>query len=89
MSVIIKVNDNGDLVVPAETLRQLGSNVPLRLKKHDSKSYLIQSEKISENYWATTTASERADDFTRWINKMKTIGPVLSDEALSRENIYD
>ena len=89
MAVMMRVNDNGDLVLSAETLEKLDSDMPIMLAKQGHGVYLVRPARTSEQYWSNTTAQQRADDFLRWVEKVKTKGPILSDEALRRESMYD
>ena len=89
MSVLIRLNDDGDLVLSAKMLKQLGADSTIRLSRQGTDTYLIHPVSESERYWATTTPEERADNFLSWVEKVKTKGPILSDEALRRENMYD
>jgi hypothetical protein len=49
---------------------------------------ILRPETKAQPFWATATPEERAQDLRRWVAS-HTEGPGLSDEALSRESIYE
>jgi hypothetical protein len=65
-----------------------------QLKKIADFISLIESEYNQATlsfvpFWQTATAEERAKEFRDWISQLPTTSVSLSDEAFSREQIYE
>jgi len=53
----------------------------------DSESTQITSSFVP--FWQTATPAERAREFRDWISQLPTTNVSLSDEAFSRDRIYE
>lgn len=52
-----------------------------------SQSEQLTSYKIP--FWQTATPAERAREFRNWVSQLPRTGVSLSDEAFSRDRIYE
>jgi hypothetical protein len=88
MSYILEIGQHGDLQIPSELLPQD------KLYRHyylevDGETLILRPQK-SGSFWATATPAQRGTRFRQWVTQgQRPIGPPLSDEALSREAMYD
>lgn len=65
-----------------------------QLKKIADFISLIESESAQVTssvvpFWQTATPAERAREFRDWISQLPTTNVSLSDEAFSRDRIYE
>ncbi len=87
MSTIIEVDENGTLHLPASLLPEAGPHARYRIEV-DEKHLVLSREDISQPLWKTATPDEWAAGFLEWADS-HTPGAGLSDEAVSRDSIYD
>ncbi len=87
MSTIIEVDESGNLQVPATILPQSAPHTRYTASLHGQQVILAPTNAV-EPFWNTATPEERAADILRWAAS-HTDGVGLSDEAVSRDSIYD
>lgn len=99
MSVRIKANKNGDIVIPHEVFAGLNPEADYEVEQEGNTLRLIPVEEDTKSMVArwqeearrlqSSSAEERLKAFSDWIERPRPSSPVLSDEAISRESIYD
>jgi hypothetical protein len=85
---ILEISQHGGLQIPSELLPQgkLYSHYRLEI---DGDTLILRPQK-SDSFWATATPIQRSTRFQLWaVETKRPVAPPLSDEALSRETIYD
>lgn len=88
MSYILKINRQGYLQIPPEVLPQLKPDLPYHLEIQGDT--LILRPQKEPPFWTTATPAQRAARFRTWARQPhRPIAPVLPDDALSRETIYN
>lgn len=87
MSAIIEADENGTLQVPASLLPSAAPHARYRVEAEPSRIVLFP-ETSAQPFWESATPAQRAREFLRWANS-HTDGIGLSDEAVSRDSIYD
>jgi len=87
MGQIVEVNDEGAIYLPAELLQQVRPHKRFVVQVV-SGMLVLRPEDKALPFWATATPEEQAEDLRQWVASHKD-GPGLSDEALSRESIYE
>lgn len=88
MAKILEVDDNGELIVPKDVL---GSARPHTKYAVDTNGSLIVLHALDNQkpFWSTAGADEWIASFQSWIAQARPPAPILPDEALTRESIYD
>ncbi|MDQ4074850.1 MAG: hypothetical protein M3220_01250 [Chloroflexota bacterium] len=87
MSLVLEVDEQGELHVPAELL---GNAMPhTRYVVETAGDIVILHPERSRSIRETATPEERAEGIRQWAYYPRPAAPILSLEAISRENIYD
>lgn len=88
MIYVLEINQQGVLQIPSDLLPYI--------KPHTRYTVEIQGETLilrpqpNEPFWQTATPEQRVAKFREWVTQTKRpVSPPLSDEAISRESIYD
>ena len=87
MSQVFEINDDGNLTLPASVLRAA--------KPHTRYQVDVQGDALvlrpldQEPLRVSASTDEWIDAFLRWVNGPRPAAPLLRDEALRRESIYD
>ncbi len=88
MTYILEISQQGDLQIPADILPHI--------KPHTRYQVEIQGETLilrpqnKQPFWQIATPTQRVAKFKEWARQTKRpLRPILSDEALSRESIYN
>lgn len=87
MNLIIEIDRDGTISLPTEILKAIAPNKRFIIEIQN-KTLILHPESTSLPFWATATPQERAERLLKWSITHQE-GANLSDEALSRENIYD
>ena len=87
MSHIVEVSDEGTIHLPSDVLEQVKPHTRFAVEVHNG-IVVLHSTDTEKPFWATATPKERAEDLRQWVANHKG-GPGLSDEAVSRESMYD
>ena len=88
MTYILEISQQGSLQIPSDILA--------RIKPHTRYQVEVQGEMLilrpqkDQPFWITATPDQRVAKFREWITQTKRPPtPLLPDEALSRETIYN
>lgn len=87
MSHIVEVNEEGELHLPAEVLKQVTPHKRFVVEVSDG-TLTLRPETKEQPFWATATPEEWVKEFRQWVASHKD-SPNLPLEALSRDSIYD
>ena len=90
MSHTVEVNEEGELHLPAEILKQVKPHKRFVVEVSDG-TLILRPETKEQPFWATASPEEWVEHFHQWLASIRAreSGPPLPDEALRRENIYD
>ena len=83
---ILETDTEGILRLTHEQLGDVGAHARFVVEREGDKIVLRPAGGASR--WDSSTPEERAEEFRRWALSHRG-GPGLSDEAISRESIYD
>jgi len=86
MQKMLKVDSEGALRLPPDLLGNARPDTTYVVEKYNNKITLYPAER--EPLWKTATDEEWITAFLAWVHSHKE-GPGLSDEAISRDSIYD
>ena len=88
MIYILETNQQGSLQIPADLLSQLKPHTHYQLEIQGDT--LVLRPHQEQPFWATATPTQRIVRFRDWAEQSKRPStPALTDQALSRETIYD
>jgi hypothetical protein len=87
MSQIVEVDEHGAIQLPADLLLSVKPHTRFALELRGATLVLQPVE--SEAFWTTATPEERAVAVRRWAALERPPAPALSDDAVSREQMYD
>jgi len=87
MSHTVEVSDEGIIRLPSDVLEQVKPHTRFVVEVHN-RIVVLRPENEEQPFWATATPEEWVKDFRQWVASHKG-GPGLSDEAVSRESMYD
>lgn len=87
MTTIIEVDEHGSLHLPAALLPEAAPHTRYRASQQGQQVLLAPMD-APEPFWKTATPEKRAAAFLDWAAS-HTNGVGLSDEAVSRDSIYD
>lgn len=87
MSQTVEVNKEGTLLIPADVLEQMKPHTRF-IVEVDQDRMVLRPENKEQPFWVTARPEEWVKDFRQWVASHKG-GPGLSDEAVSRESMYD
>lgn len=88
MIYILEINQQGNLQIPSEVLPQLKPHTQYQLEIQ-GETLILRPHK-EQAFWATATPSQRVARFKDWATQTeRPEAPALTDDALSRETIYD
>ena len=87
MNHTVKMSDEGLIRLPSDVLEQLKPHTRFIVEVRD-RTVVLRPEAEEKPFWATATPEEWVKDFHEWVASHKG-GPGLSDEAVSRESMYD
>lgn len=88
MADVIEVDDRGIIPVPASWLGEAHPHSRVEVRREGESLILRAVSAETRPFWETATIAERLAAFDRWVDS-HTDGPGLSDEAISRDTIYD
>lgn len=83
---ILETDTEGALRLTREQLGDVGAHARFVVEREGDKIVLRPAGGASR--WDSSTPEERAEEFRRWALSHRG-SPGLSDEAISRESIYD
>lgn len=83
---ILETDTEGALRLTQEELGDVGAHARFVVEREGDRIVLRRAPGASR--WDSSTPEERAAEFRRWALSLRG-GPGLSDEAVSRESIYD
>jgi len=86
MSQIVELNEEGALYLTAQQLGNIGEHKRYVLELEGDTIVLRPAP--GSTHWDSTSPKNRAIEFRKWALSHSN-GPGLSDDALSRESIYD
>jgi hypothetical protein len=85
---ILEINQQGVLQIPSEMLPD--SQPHTRYQVEVQGEILILRPEQNQPLWQTATPEQRVARFREWVTQAKRpVSPTLSDEATSRETIYN
>lgn len=87
MNSVIEINQDGTISLPTKIIEAIAPNKRFVVEVQN-KTLILHPESQSQPFWAKATPQERADRLLKWTLSHQEEAN-LSDEALSRENIYD
>jgi len=87
MRTIVEVDESGALHLPAELLPESAPHTRYSASMQ-GEQVVVALEKAAESFWKTATPESRAREFLRWAESHEG-GVGLSDQAVSRDSIYD
>ena len=88
MTYLLEINKNGILQIPSDLLPH--SQQHTRYQVEIQGDTLILRPQQNQPFWKTATPAQRVARFRAWSSQTKRpTTPALSDEALSRDTIYD
>ena len=88
MTYVLEIDQDGNLEIPSEILPEATPHSRYHLEVHGD-TLILRPQQLTP-FWASATPSQRATRFRAWGRQAaRPLAPVLSDEALSRETIYD
>jgi len=87
MSQVVELTDDGTIHLPTEVLEQVKPHRRFVVRVVNG-GLVLHPEDKKLPFWATATPEEWVKDFRQWVASHKD-GPGLSDEAVSRESMYD
>ena len=87
MSQVFEVNDDGNLTLPGSVLRAAKPHT--RYEVDVQGNALVLRPVGQEPLWMSASADEWIDAFLNWVNGPRPAAPLLPDEVLRRESIYD
>jgi hypothetical protein len=88
MTYTLEISDQGGLQIPPELL-PAGHTYTRYQLEIEGETLILRPQK-SEAFWITASPVQRAARFRDWAAQTKRpAAPPLSDEALSRETLYD
>lgn len=87
MNSTVEINRDGTISLPTEILKAIApyKRFTIEIK---NQTLILHPESPSQPFWKTATPQERAERLLEWSTSHQE-GANLSDEALSRENMYD
>lgn len=84
---IIEIGQDGSITLPTEVLEAIAPNKRFAVEIQD-KALILHPVDRSQPFWQTATPQERVERLLQWTASHQE-GANLSDEAMSRDNIYD
>ena len=88
MSYTLEINQQGSLQIPPDLLPQGSAYTHYQLEV-EGETLILRPQK-GPSFWTAATPAQRAARFREWARQTKRPPtPVIPDEALSRETIYD
>jgi hypothetical protein len=88
MTYILEISQQGSLQIPLDILPQIKPHTRYQLEI-DGETLILRPQK-DQPFWASATPAQRVAKFRAWVTQTKRPpAPVLPDEALSRETIYN
>lgn len=87
MSEVVEVNDDGSLVLPRKAIGSAQPHTRYLVEAHGASITLRQV--AGQEFWATATPDEWVTSFLNWVNGPHPSAPILPDEAMRRDSIYD
>jgi hypothetical protein len=85
---ILEINQQGVLQIPSEMLPE--SQPHTRYLLEVQCETLILRPQQYQAFWETASPEQRVTKFREWVTQTeRPVSPALSDEAISRETIYD
>ncbi len=87
MSQIVEVDEGGAIQLPADMLATVKPHTQFALERRGTT--LVLQPLTAKPFWMTATPEERAAAIRHWATLDRPESPPLSDDAVSREQIYD
>lgn len=87
MSRIVEVDDDGAIQLPDDLLTVVKPGTRLMLEVQGAA--LIFHPAVEQPFKMAGSPAERAEAVRRWAALDRPHAPILTDEALSREQMYD
>lgn len=87
MTQIVEVDERGTIQLPTELLVGLKPRARFVIEQRGTE--LVLQPVADAPFWMTATPEERAAAFLGWAASERPVAPVLSDAAVSREQMYD
>ena len=87
MSRVVEIDDHGAIQLPDDLLAKVKPRTRFMLEIQGAT--LILHPEGEQPFRMTTSPAERAEAVRHWASLDRPPAPVLSDEALSREQMYD
>ncbi len=89
MNAIVEISESGAMQLPPEAMRHVQPHTAYEVTTEDARLILapLNTPKPAPS---DRTPAERAESFRQWADALpKRREPLLPDESLRRENIYD
>ncbi len=88
MTYLLEISQNGVLKLPSDLLPHI--QLYTRYQVEIQGETLILRPQQNQPFWKTATPEQRVAKFRAWSSQTKrSAAPALSDEALSRDTIYN
>jgi hypothetical protein len=86
MARVIEVDDEGNILVPREII---GRAKPHTRYEVDVEGNTVTLRRLEGDKALMADAQEWIRSFLDWVDRPRPSAPILPDEALRRESIYD
>ena len=87
MSQIVEIDERGVIQLPGDLLATVKPHTRFILEIRGKTLLLRPVEE--QPFWSAASPAERAEAVRRWADLDRPPAPILADEAVSREQMYD
>lgn len=87
MGRIVEIDDHGAIQLPDDLLAAVKPHTRFILEIQGTT--LIFHPEERRPFWTTASPAERAEAVRRWASLERSSAPILDDEMLRREQMYD
>ncbi len=100
MADIVEVDDNGRIELPRRFLRRIKARARLEVQiegnalrvvpvEESEKQGVEELQAQAHRLWSEASSEERVKAFREWLEMPRPKSPLLPDEAMHRESMYD
>lgn len=87
MRTLVEIDDRGAIQLPDELLAAVKPHARFVLELQGAT--VILRPENEQPFWITASPEERAETVRHWASLSRPPAPVLSDEAVARDHMYD
>lgn len=88
MSKTVEADDDGYVHLPPDALGDKRPHAQYEIEREDNVIHLRLAG-VEKTTPKSLPPEERAKEFREWVRNLQPKAPILPDEALQRESIYD